>query len=82
MGIPRQEYWSEFAISLSRGIFLTQGLNPCCIAGRFFTIDLVGTNAFFLCSELKGEMTFLRLNLASLKNRYFLKASFDYRYGD
>ena len=43
MGFSRQEYWSRLPVSSSRGIFLTQGLNPRlmfpALAGRFSTIS-------------------------------------------
>ena len=40
MGFPWQEYWS--CHFLLQGIFLTQGLNPCLLNYRFFTIEPSG----------------------------------------
>ena len=45
-GIFQARILEQVAISLSQGIFLTQGSNPipciACIAGRFFTTDPLG----------------------------------------
>ena len=44
VGFPRQEYWSRLAIPYSRGILLTQGLNPnlmCLLHWQLDSLPLV-----------------------------------------